>query len=224
MIPLPVECGQWGDTTPVSQTGPTLLFLGRLEARKSPETIVQAVRILKPEFPGISAVFAGCGNGTREGLPYAEWVKKLAGPDDGCEFLGVVPHARLPELISNARIVVLPATFDNFPVAVLEALAAGRPVVVSTTTGMASLICENGAGKAVPARDPVAMAEALRPFLSDPAYAATAGERARYLVRDLLDPGRIARERERLYCEAHAQFNRRERQPSWTTPAGGNGR
>lgn len=210
VIPYPIEGERWGTSVPVSLTEPRLLFIGRLERRKSPETVVEAVNILKPEFPQLHASFAGCGNGTREGLPYDEWVKKLAGPGNGCEFLGVVPRDQLPSLISKARVVVLPATFDNFPVTVLEALASGRPVVVSTKTGMASLVCDNGAGKAVPVGDPAAMAAAVRPYLADASYAARAGEQARNLVRNFFDPDHVAGQRELLYRQAHAEFKARE--------------
>ncbi len=206
VLPLPVDWTTWSNIPPVSETEPTVLFVGRLELRKSPETIVRAVDLLKSEALRARAVFAGGPNGLRDGLPYDKWLRGLAAAGDSCEFLGVVPRYQLPTVFSKARVLAAPSTFDNFPVAVLEAFASGRPVVVSETTGLASIVYDNRLGKVVPAGDPRALADALRPFLSDPGYAAEVGGRAMKFVRTLLDPDVIAGEREGLYSNALARF------------------
>src|SRR5208337_3822779 len=109
----------------------------------------------------------------------------------------------------SCRVFAQPSLFENFSMAALEAMAAGRPVVVTATSGVADFVRETGAGEVVPAGDAHAMANALRPFLRDPAYAAEVGERARRAVRSRLDPDRIAELREKIYDRAIQSRRRR---------------
>jgi len=206
VLPLPVDWATWRDVAPVSQTEPTVAVVGRLDMLKSPETVVRAVNALRPDFPQARAVFAGHANGFRDGLPYDQWLRGLATYPGSCELLGPVPRRELPTVISKARVLAAPSAYDNFPVAVLEAMASGRPVVVSENTGLAPIIRDNQLGAVVPAGDPGALASALQPFLSDAAYAAHVGRRAMNFARTLLDPDVIAREREDLYANALANF------------------
>ena len=206
VLPLPTDWMTWANIRPVGETEPTVLFVGRLERRKSPETIIRALDLLKSEIPGPRAIFAGSSNGSRDGVPYDKWLKELAAEEGSCELLGSVSRGQLADVMAGARVLAAPSTFDNFPVAVLEALASGRPVVVSETTGMAAMIRDNQLGAVVPAGDPRALAGALRPFLSDAAHAAEVGRRAADFVRSLLDPDVIAGERENLYTRAITSF------------------
>ncbi|MDM8552139.1 hypothetical protein QUF72_18790 [Desulfobacterales bacterium HSG2] len=79
-------------------------------------------------------------------------------------------------------------------------------VIYHTTTGVAELIEKTGAGQVLPSGDPNALAEAFLPFLTDAAYAAEIGERAREAVRELHDPDKIISQRERVYQHAIMKF------------------
>lgn len=79
---------------------------------------------------------------------------------------------------------VLPALYDSFPDAAMEALACGLPVVTSTRTGAAELVTENDAGFACDSRDVGALAQHMR-TLADPQVRATLGENARKAVLPL---------------------------------------
>ena len=215
VLPLPTDWMTWANIRPVGETEPTVLFVGRLERRKSPETIVRALDLLKSEIPGRRAIFAGSSNGSRDGVPYDKWLKELAAAEGICELLGSVSRGQLADVMADARVLAAPSTFDNFPVAVLEALASGRPVVVSEATGMAAMIRDNQLGAVVPAGDPRALAGALRPFLCDAAYAAEVGRRAADFVRSLLDPDVIAGERENLYTRAITSFASAQEHRRW---------
>jgi glycogen(starch) synthase len=80
-------------------------------------------------------------------------------------------------------------------------MAAGRPVVCTSETGVAEILEGTVAGAIVPPDDPEALAAALAPYLSDASLAAEAGARARELVSMHCSPERIAEERERCYRE-----------------------
>jgi glycosyltransferase involved in cell wall biosynthesis len=206
VLPYAVDADAWAAAAPVSTTGPTVVFVGRLEARKAPETLVDAMRVLGATLPEARLVLVGTGSGSRDGQPYAAWVKARA--DARCRFVDHVARGALPALLGQARVLALPSRFDNFPMAVAEAMAAGRPVVVTRTTGIAELVESAGAGTVVSPGDPAALADALAPFLRDPGAAEAAGEKARRLALERLDPDRIARAREEVYQAAVAAGRR----------------
>jgi len=81
-------------------------------------------------------------------------------------------------------------------------MACGRPVVVTSKSGIAGFVARAGAGQVVPTEDPQALADALRPFLTNPGHAAEVGARAQSAVMRELDGTRIAELRESLYVEA----------------------
>ena len=85
------------------------------------------------------------------------------------DFAGFVPaHAALAEL----AVLVVPSYFENQPMAILEAMAAGVPVVASRVGGVAEIAPE-GTAVLVPPGDPVALADAIREVLDDPSAAST---------------------------------------------------
>ena len=201
----PVDVDAWRSAAPVTGTAPRVLALGRLDATKAPELLVEAAALLKVDVPELEVVFAGSSNGTRDGMPYATWVADRAETVGvRAQFLGRVAPEALVDLLGSARVLALCSRFDNFPLVALEALAAGRPVVCSTATGTAELVEGSRAGTVVPVDDPQATAEALRAFLGDASAAAEAGASGRELVARHCAPGAVAAQREACYADAVA--------------------
>jgi glycogen(starch) synthase len=93
--------------------------------------------------------------------------------------------------------------------AAAEAMAAGRPVVVTSTTGVAKFVRDAQAGGIVPPGDAKALADAMRPYLLDPARAARVGERGRLAVMREMDADKIASVREQVYKDAIKSFHER---------------
>ena len=122
------------------------------------------------------------------GVPGARLV--LAGPGDpgdlppGAESVGPVDHSRVPALLAAARVAWVPlqrhGNYDRaVPTKLVEAMAAGRPVVASDLGRMAALVREAGCGLVVPADDPRAHAAAIERLLSDDGDAARMGAAGR---------------------------------------------
>jgi glycosyltransferase involved in cell wall biosynthesis len=201
IIRNPIDWVRWRGARPVKETQPTILFVSRLQELKAPETLSRAFSIIRKSIPAARALFIG-GSNKREGLAYAEWMKKTCGDNEGCQFVGQVSRDDLVRYLSESRVFVLPARYDNFSMAVIEAMAAGRPAVVSDQCGVAEFIRERGGGLVVPPDDPHALADCLMPFLIDEHYAAAMGETARRAVQQWLDPDVIAAARENVYRKA----------------------
>ena len=124
------------------------------------------------------------------------------------EFAGQLPHDRLLELYRKGRVaaVVLPSIVardgdrEGIPVALMEAMAHGIPVITTRTGGNAELVEE--AGLLVPPEDASALAAAIRTLLADPARAAHLAAAARRRVEERFGGDAIARELERHWRDA----------------------
>jgi glycosyltransferase involved in cell wall biosynthesis len=203
VVRLPINVERWSGLPPVEASGPRIVQVGRLEPRKAPETLVEAAAILAPSIEGLDVVFVGGSNYTRGGKPYQDWTADLARElNSPCRFVGPEARDAIRNWYGTSRVAVLTARYDNFPVAGLEAMAAARPLVCTSGTGVAELIHEAGGGTVVPPLDSEALAEALRPYLTDVDHAARTGGCARDTVARNCDPDTIARERETCYIEA----------------------
>ena len=203
VVRYPVDAERWASRVDAAATEPIVAFAGRLEPLKAPEVAVDAVALLARRGVEVSALLAGRSAASVRGRSYAAWLEeRIADAGAPCRLIGQIPRAAIAGLLEQARVVVLPSLYENFPYAALEAMAAGRPVVCTSNTGIAELLDGSGAGSVVPAGDSVALADALEPYLRDAALAGRAGERARELVVAHCDPERIAAEREECYALA----------------------
>jgi glycosyltransferase involved in cell wall biosynthesis len=173
---------------------PFLLFLGRLSWKKGLDRLITALA----RVPG--AVLAVAGN-DEEGLrPRLAALAEEQGVAGRVTFLGEVGGNDKAALLHRAAALVLSSYSENFGNSVLEAMAAGRPVVVTPEVGLAEVVRETGAG-VVADGDPARLAEALRTLLADPAQAAAMGQRGAEAAEKRFGWGTVAAEMEAVYEE-----------------------
>ena len=219
IIRYPIELAPWRSLQPAEQSPPRVLAVGRLEGRKAPEVLVEASALMRDDIAELDVVFVGLSS-LHYGESYGDWLIELAerlrAP---CRFVGAVPRDELGGWYASARVVALPSRYDNFPYAGLEAMAAGRPLVCTDRTGVAELVRGTGAGHVVAADDPVALADALRPFLLDSARARRAGAEARAIVESQCAPDSTAEQREACYRQAIALWAARRRRAGDARPS-----
>ncbi len=208
VIRHPIDWARWRQARPVEETDPIVLFAGRVVGVKGPDVLVRAMHSVRRVVPEARAIFAGPTYEEREGISYLDWLRQTTDLS-GCEFIGYVPREDLVMVFSSSRVVAVPSWFDPYALVALEALAAGRPLVVTSTTGACELVEEHGGGTIVPPGDPRALAEALLPFLLDPHHAAAVGRLGQRAVRQEADPGISAARREALYLKALEARGRR---------------
>jgi glycosyltransferase involved in cell wall biosynthesis len=141
--------------------GPTLAFAGRLTAQKALGDALDAVA----QVDGVVLLIAGDGD-QRE--PLEARVAELA-LEARVRFLGPLPRDRIVELFRAADASVLSSSWENFPHTVVEALAAGTPVIATAVGGVAEVVRDGVNGLLVAPGDPVALAAAIRRFFADAA-------------------------------------------------------
>ena len=139
--------------------GATLAFAGRLTVQKSLGVALEALQ----EVDGVTLVIAGDGD---ERAPLEQRASEL-GLGDRVRFLGVQPRARIVELFRAADASILSSSWENFPHTVVEALAAGTPVLSTKTGGVAEVVRDGVNGLLVEPGNANAYAEMLRRFFGD---------------------------------------------------------
>ena len=163
---------------------PRLLSARNLEAYYRVEDTLRAFRIVRARHPGATLTIAG--HGRQEAR-----LRALAGSlgTEGIVFAGRIEPPAMPALFDAADIFVNASVVDNQPVSILEAFAAGLPVVSTPTGDIPAMVRDGEAGLLVPPGDPEAIAAASDLLLDDSAFAARVAARARGEVRSYSWPG-----------------------------------
>jgi glycosyltransferase involved in cell wall biosynthesis len=168
--------------------GDYFLFIGRLSAEKGLATLLRA-------WPGTHANLLVVGDG-----PEADRLKSSAPP--GVGFTGAISPHDVPSMLRGARALVVPSEwYEPAPKVVLEAYAAGVPVVARNIGGLSEMVKDGVSGYLVDSSDPNAWAARLRK-LEDDDTSMQLGEGARRLWHDRYRPDIALKELEACYNEA----------------------
>jgi glycosyltransferase involved in cell wall biosynthesis len=129
-------------------------------------------------------------------------------------------------VLSLLEVFVLPSLVEGFGIAIVEAMAAGRPVVATTVGGLPEIVLPGETGLLVPPGDPVALAAAVQELLNNPGRARAMGARGRERARAQFSIELTVRRHEELYetCLAgHASVSRRTAadrgERAWSAPS-----
>ena len=183
-----------------------VLFVGRLEKRKGFRYLLRAFRIVKQVVPEARLLVAGAF--TREDrTPFVHYVRHFRMHD--VRFLGFVPEEQKIRLYKSAQLFCAPSTGgESFGIVLLEAMAAGAPVVASDIAGYRDVVQDGVTGLLVEPENEEALAAAIARLLRSPARRAalTAGARA---ALPRYDWSVISREVEAFYHEKLAEPARR---------------
>lgn len=139
-----------------------ILFVSRLEGRKGIHYLLKAFRVLKENYPNIRLIVVGPGNKSR----YSDWVRAVKLKD--VEFIGYTSHEELPRYYSTADIFCVPAVGrESFGIILLEAMAAGKPIVATDIDGYADVVNHGAEGLLVPPKDVNMLSRALATLIED---------------------------------------------------------
>jgi glycosyltransferase involved in cell wall biosynthesis len=177
---------------------PTEIILGtagRLVELKGIEYLLSAAAALRSEFPALRLEIAGSGP-ERDKL---EAAVADSGLGDHVTFLGWVRD--LTTVLPRWDVFVMPSLEEGFPIAALDAMAAGLPVVATSVGGIPELIEDGKTGWLVPPRHAEALASRLRLLLSNPELRSRMGAAGYARVRDHFSAAQMTESIAQLYDE-----------------------
>jgi len=174
VIPNGVNVGRYQRAVPISRWldgTPNLLFVGRLEDRKGLPHLLKAFRLIRKSGLEARLLVVGSGPQERESRRYV-----MTRGLQNVEFLGRVSDSEKAQLFKTADVFVSPATGrESFGIVLLEAMAAGAPIVCSDIHGYKGVVQRGRQAILVPPNDAKALAAGITELLVDPALRARLG-------------------------------------------------
>jgi glycosyltransferase involved in cell wall biosynthesis len=166
------QAAEWRGQLGISSSAPVVLFAGKLERKKAPDVLLEAFLKLSNE----SAHFIIVGEG-----PMESELRGRVREHSQVHFLGFQNQSRMPVVYRLGDVFVLPSRGpgETWGLAVNEAMACGRPVIVSDRVGCApDLVEEDSTGYVVPAENAPALRDALSKIFDNPERRASMGHRS----------------------------------------------
>jgi glycogen(starch) synthase len=210
-IPNGIDPDQWraagtpaAPGTPAALRPPLVVSWGRVHYEKGFQVLARAMHELRGRVPDVSSVIAGRGSY----LPELQTQVDVEGVSDIVDLPGYLHDADLRRLVHGAGCVVIPSLYEPFGIVALEALAAGAPLIVARTGGLAELVTGTDAGVTFEPGNPDDLADAIEQVLINHEFAATLVANARDLVEQKYAWTAIARSTLELYRDVVATGRR----------------
>jgi glycosyltransferase involved in cell wall biosynthesis len=175
-------------------------LVGNIEERKGHTDLLYAIKSIAQKNDGIKNLkFAIVGDGDPEYVSKLKHTVKELGIEDYIIFTGF--YKEIPVVMAALDLLVLPSWEEPFGRVVIEAMAAGKPVVGTNSGGVPEIIEDGKTGILVPSRDSEAMSEAVDKLLKDRELAQLMGEEGRKRVIKCFTPRAYAIEIEKVYVK-----------------------
>jgi glycogen(starch) synthase len=200
-IPNGIDPDQWrpanGVGTPPAPRPPLVVSWGRVQYEKGFQVLARAMHELRGRVPDVESVIAGRGSY----LPELQTQVDVEGVSDIVDLPGYLADAELRRLVHRAGCVVIPSLYEPFGIVALEALAAGAPLIVARTGGLAELVAGTDAGVTFEPGNPDDLADAIEHVLTNNELATLLVANARDLVERKYAWSAIARSTSDLYAD-----------------------
>ncbi len=203
VVPNGVDANAFATASPipelVDRQRPLLLFVGRLEARKGLDVLIRAFLRLRTSWPRVRLCVVGEG-------PQRQRCQQMVPPSIRPDvlFVGAVDEAQKPRYHASADVYVAPNTGgESFGIVLLEAMAAGLPIVAADIAGFRTVMKDGRQGRMVPAGNAFAMADAIGTLLANHNLSRAMAAEGRRTVADFTWPV-IGRRIEDLYRKVRA--------------------
>jgi glycogen(starch) synthase len=194
--------------------GPLIGFAGRLVYEKGVQHLLHAVPELRRRHRGLRVVIAGDG-------PQRGELEATAGRLElhhEVSFTGFVPAPGLSSTMASTDAMVVPSIYEPFGLVALEAAAAGAPLAVSETGGLAEIVEPGVTGLRFPVRDAEALTESVSSLISDREAARAMAEAARTMVRERYGWDDVAKATAGVYASVVGAAKAKQPANLWHSP------
>lgn len=182
---------KWG----LDNTSVLLTNIGYFNAQKGQEYLLRAMKTIVSKVSNVKLIIAGWG--PRE--IFLKQESKKLDIANSVIFAGKCPRDAIVEILSITDIFVLSSLWEGFGLVIGEAMAMGKPVVCTRTTGSDLLVRQGDTGIIVPPKDARSLADAVISLINKPDLMQEMGERGKRRVARLFSPEKFIREHENFY-------------------------
>ena len=202
VIPNGIDYQRFADAEPLPALldgKKNVLFVGRKDERKGLRYLLEAFASLRRGRDDVRLVVVGPGQPDRA---CAEWIDEIRGcGEDTVKLTGPVSNGDLPRYYASADVFCSPATGgESFGIVLLEAMAAGAPVVASDIDGYRDVVAHERDGLLAPPRDPAAIADTISRVIDNPSLGRELSEAGRRVAGQYCWQ-RVATEVEEYYLQ-----------------------
>lgn len=174
-----------------------VLSAGRLVYEKAYEVLIQSIKLVRSEGTVVFLAIAGEGE-LRDKLQ--ELIDELALRGSVC-LLG--NREDVPALMSDADLFVMSSRSEGMPMALLEAMSFGLPVIATRVGGVEEVIEDSSQGMLVPPENPQELAKAILKLVRDPVLRSRIGKNARERIEERYTTERMCRQYEKVIIDLH---------------------
>lgn len=193
-----------------------ILFFGRVNFKKGLDILAQAFGAVARRRQDVHLVIAGPDN-EGWGARVRTWLDEQA-MGARTTFTGMLLGPDKLAVLRDASLFVLPSYSENFGLAVIEAMAAGLPVIISDQVNIWREVHAGGAGRVIPC-DATALADQILELLANPDAATHMGQKGRSLVQERFQWPRIGRSLVEAYGRIIDEYQKnRQRNPTQSSP------
>lgn len=174
--------------------------VGHLAPIKGQDVFLRAAALISARREGVQFVVIGEDKSPQ--MNYRKFLERLVselGLNESVALLGWTDD--MPGALSSLTLFVSAARSEPFGLAIVEAMAAGLPVVAAASEGALEIVADGVTGKLVPVDDPYALAAAITDLLNDSSERSRLGRNAIIAAREHYSLERMARDTERVYRE-----------------------
>lgn len=150
-----------------------ILFVGRIEPLKGVDVLMHAIKILQSKHPEIKPCLLIVGGSDNEAghnqieLLRLKRLQKTLGISPIVGYVTQRHQYELPYYYNAAELLVMPSHYESFGMTALEAMACGTPVIITSSTGLSSVIDDEFLSLIVSANDPLKLAEQIEKVITD---------------------------------------------------------
>jgi glycosyltransferase involved in cell wall biosynthesis len=191
-----------------------ILFVGRFDRIKGADILLRAFARVAAIYPQLKLTFVGPDIGLvgsdGQSMNFAEFCKQEI-PDNvhgRIDFRGTLPRTEIEKLRTRAYLTIVASRYEVFGNVVVEAMAAGSPIIASNTGGIPEIISSDHNGLIVEAGSVDALEQAIAQFIDKPDLANSLAQQAALDCADRFDPEKIARRTIDFYSTVIGNFDR----------------
>lgn len=197
VIPNMVDTSRYFHTRRLDPVSPYhVLYMSKIEQRKGIFDLIQAIPVITKKFPNTRFLVAGDGPDRSKlqclGCEDGNW--------DYIKLLGYIGEEQKPTFLAQGDLFVFPSHYvEGMPYALLEAMAAGLPIVASATGGIPAIIEDRVNGILTPVEQPAALAQAIIELLSNKKMRLQFGRRNRQIAETEYEISIVCQKFRQLY-------------------------